>query len=106
MDVVDDKFGCAEWTAMPSRAPRVIDPLIGFDCEMISLNLVGTHHVLIGEVTNIFVAERGSPLLYANRLRRYLSNCAHLQSRPARKEPRTRCRSAAFKLSGHINCRN
>ena len=66
-DVVDDKFECAEWTAMPSGAPRVIDPLVGFDCELISSNLVGTHHVFFGEVTDIFVAERGSPLIYANR---------------------------------------
>ncbi len=66
-DVVDDKFECAEWTAMPSGAPRVIDPLVGFDCELISSNLVGTHHVFLGEVTDIFVAERGSPLIYAHR---------------------------------------
>ena len=66
-DVVDDKFECAEWTAMPSGAPRVIDPLVGFDCELNSSNLVGTHHVFFGEVTEIFVAEQGSPLIYANR---------------------------------------
>ena len=65
--VVDDKFECAEWTAMPSGAPRVIDPLVGFDCELNSSNLVGTHHVFFGEVTDIFVAEQGSPLIYANR---------------------------------------
>ena len=52
---------------MPSGAPRVIDPLVGFDCELISSNLVGTHHVFFGEVTDIFIAERGSPLIYANR---------------------------------------
>ena len=66
-NVVEDKFECAEWTAMPSGAPRVIDPLVGFDCQLISSNLVGTHHVFFGEVTDIFVAERGSPLIYANR---------------------------------------
>ena len=66
-DVVKDKFECAEWNVMPSGAPRIIDPLVGFDCRLISTNLVGTHHVFLGEVTDIFVAERGSPLIYANR---------------------------------------
>lgn len=66
-DVVENKFDCAEWTAMPSGAPRVIDPLVGFDCHVVSSNLVGTHQVIFGEATDIFVAERGSPLIYANR---------------------------------------
>ena len=66
-DVVEDKFECAEWTSMPSGSPRVVDPLVGFDCQLISSNLVGTHHVIFGEVTDIFVAEQGSPLVYANR---------------------------------------
>ncbi len=62
-----DKFDCAQWTAMPSGAPRVADPLVGFDCRLNSSNLIGTHHVFLGEVTDIFVARRGSPLIYANR---------------------------------------
>ena len=66
-DVVKDKFDIAEWTAMASGAPRVIDPLVAFDCELNSSNLVGTHHVFIGEVAEIFVADRGTPLIYANR---------------------------------------
>ncbi len=66
-EVIKDKFECAEWTAMPSGAPRVVDPLVGFDCHLVSSNLVGTHQVILGEVTDIFVAEMGSPLIYANR---------------------------------------
>ena len=66
-DVVKDKFDIAEWTQMSSGAPRIVDPLVAFDCELNSSNLVGTHHVFIGEVTEIFVADRGSPLIYANR---------------------------------------
>lgn len=66
-DVVADKFDCADWTEMPSGAPRVVDPLVGFDCRVISYERVGTHHVFFGEVGDIFIAGRGSPLLYANR---------------------------------------
>ncbi|WP_157982032.1 LysR substrate-binding domain-containing protein [Oceanicella sp. SM1341] len=62
-----DKFSCAEWADMASGAPRVVDPLVAFDCKVISAELVGTHHVLFGEVGDLFVADRGSPLLYARR---------------------------------------
>ena len=66
-DVVEDKFECAEWKTMPSGAPRVVDPLVAFDCELKFSNLVGMHHVFFGEVDDTFLAEHGSALIYANR---------------------------------------
>ncbi|WP_205123437.1 LysR substrate-binding domain-containing protein [Marimonas lutisalis] len=66
-DQVADKFDCADWRAMPSGAPRVVDPLVGFDCHVVSSEKVGTHHVFFGEVDDIFIAEGGSPLIYARR---------------------------------------
>lgn len=66
-DVVADKFDCTQWFTMPSGAPRVIDPLVGFDCTVASSERLGTHHVFIGEVNDVFVADQGSPLIYANR---------------------------------------
>ena len=62
-----DKFDCTDWVPMPSGAPRVVDPLVAFDCRLVSSDLVGTHHVLFGEVSDIFIAEHGSPLIYARR---------------------------------------
>lgn len=62
-----DKFDCADWTPMATGAPRVLDPLVAFDCRVISSELIGTHHVFVGEVQDIFTAKRGSPLIYANR---------------------------------------
>ena len=64
---VADKFDCADWTNGPTGAPRVVDPLVGFDCRMVSSQQVGTHHVFFGEVEEIFIAGGGSPLIYANR---------------------------------------
>ena len=64
---LEDKFECADWLAMPSGAPRVIDPLVGFDCQVASANRIGEHYVFFGEVADIFIAEHGSPLIYANR---------------------------------------
>ncbi len=66
-DQLADKFDCAEWVAMPSGAPRVVDPLVAFDCRLVSSDLVGTHHVLFGEVGEVFIADQGSPLIYARR---------------------------------------
>lgn len=64
---VADKFDCALWTTEVTGAPRVVDPLVAFDCRVLSSEQVGTHHVIFGEVEDLFVAERGSALIYANR---------------------------------------
>lgn len=63
----EERFRHAEWVAMPSGAPRIVDPLVAFDCRMVSADLVGTHHVFFGEVGGVFIAETGSPLIYAQR---------------------------------------
>lgn len=64
---LENKFDCAEWAVQVTGAPRVIDPLVAFDCRVVSNDKVGTHYVIFGVVEDIFVAERGSPLIYANR---------------------------------------
>ncbi len=63
----DDKFDCAEWSVQTTGAPRVVDPLVAFDCRLVHHDRVGTHYVFYGQVEDIFVAESGSPLIYANR---------------------------------------
>ena len=62
-----DRFSCAEWTTQVTGAPRVVDPLVAFDCDVVSSERVGTHHVFIGEVRDIFTSHQGSPLIFANR---------------------------------------
>ncbi|MEM9062822.1 MAG: LysR substrate-binding domain-containing protein [Pseudomonadota bacterium] len=62
-----DKFDAATWAVQATGAPRVVDPLVAFDCRVVSSDLVGTHHVFFGEVEDIFIAGHGSPLIYANR---------------------------------------
>jgi DNA-binding transcriptional LysR family regulator len=66
-DELADKFDCAQWTTQVTGAPRVVDPLVAFDCRVREHTRVGTHYVFFGEVQDIFVAVRGSPLIYANR---------------------------------------
>jgi flavin reductase (DIM6/NTAB) family NADH-FMN oxidoreductase RutF len=62
-----DKFSCAEWAAQKTGAPRVVDPLVAFDCRLTHGELFGTHYVLFGAVEDIFIARHGVPLIYANR---------------------------------------
>lgn len=66
-DEVGDKFDCTQWVDMPSGAPRIEDPLVAFDCKLLSAEKVGTHHILLCEVREVHSARKGSPLIYANR---------------------------------------
>lgn len=62
-----DKFSCTEWISMSTGAPRMMDPLAAFDCTVLTGERVGTHYIFVGEVRDIFVADAGTPLMYANR---------------------------------------
>ena len=66
-DTSGDKFSCADWTTEVTGAQRVIDPLVAFDCRLMSSQKVGTHYVFIGSVEHAFVAGEGSALVYAKR---------------------------------------
>lgn len=66
-DEVSDKFECAEWVPMDSGAPRIVDPLVAFDCRLISSEKVGTHFIFLSQVRDLHVSRSGSPLIYANR---------------------------------------
>lgn len=63
-----DKFAVAQWTTAVTGAPRLADPLAAFDCRVRSVERIGTHFVVVGEVSDIFLAPAGgAPLIYANR---------------------------------------
>ena len=66
-DEVEDKFGYTPWQPAVTGSPRVVDPLVAFDCRTVSSDLVGTHHVFFGEVEDVFIAGHGTPLIYSNR---------------------------------------
>ena len=62
-----DRFAIADWVPMKTGAPRLANPLAAFDCRISQATLVGTHYVLFGAVDDVFFAEAGDPLIYANR---------------------------------------
>ena len=65
--VGEDRFALADWVPMTTGALRLADPLAAFDCRISQATLVGTHYVLFGTVEDVFFAEAGDPLIYANR---------------------------------------
>ncbi len=73
-----DKFSSAQWVTQATGAPRIVDPLVAFDCRLAQSLRYGSHHVFFGEVEDMFVASGSHPLIYANRA----------YGRPARIEPR------------------
>lgn len=63
----NDKFNCARWVVQETGAPRVVDPLVAFDCRLVQQFRVGTHLVFVGEAVSVFIGEGHSPLIYTNR---------------------------------------
>jgi flavin reductase (DIM6/NTAB) family NADH-FMN oxidoreductase RutF/DNA-binding transcriptional LysR family regulator len=61
------KFECTRWTSQVTGAPRVVDALVAFDCKVTASERVGSHFVIFGSVQDIFIADTGAPLIYANR---------------------------------------
>ena len=61
-----DKFGCASWVEGKTRAPRLANPVVAFDCRLLSAEQIGTHHVFIGAVESVTKGS-GTALVYADR---------------------------------------
>ena len=66
-DRIADKFECCDWRTGELGVPRVADALAAFDCRIVSVSKVGTHHVCFGEVHEVTIGRNGSALVYANR---------------------------------------
>lgn len=62
-----DRFVSADWTSMTTGAPRLIDPLAAFDCRITDVRGVDSHNIVLGTVVDVFQADRGTALVYADR---------------------------------------
>ncbi len=62
-----DKFSCTDWEAGTTGQPRVAGALAAFDCVLASEQRIGTHHLFIGAVEELYLGETGEPLIYSNR---------------------------------------
>ena len=61
------RFAHGEWMHGTSGAPLLNDALIAFDCRVLETNLIGSHHVIVGAVQAIRMAQAGKALVYADR---------------------------------------
>jgi flavin reductase len=62
-----DKFNASHFDTTATGCPRLSDALASFDCQVISQERIGTHHVIIGAVQSVATTGDGEPLLYGNR---------------------------------------
>lgn len=63
----DARFGKGRWTALTTGAPVLESALVAFDCRLVSAEIVGTHHVAIGEVVDLHVGRHARALVYRER---------------------------------------
>ena len=61
-----DKFAYGRWVEGDTRAPRLADAVVAFDCRVLSAERVGTHHIFIGGVASVAIGY-GTALIYADR---------------------------------------
>ena len=61
-----DKFAYGRWVEGDTRAPRLADAVVAFDCRVLSAERVGTHHIFIGAVASVTMG-LGTALIYADR---------------------------------------
>ncbi len=62
-----DKFDCADWQALSTGAPVLMDGLVAFDCRVLDAQRWDSHFVFHGEVIETSLGPAGAALVYANR---------------------------------------
>ena len=88
-----DKFACAAWTVQSTGAPRLSDALAAFDCRLINQQRMGTHHVLMGIVEDVFMAaDQSSPLVHTRRA--YVQLKGLDEDPPVQQQPRMKLGSS------------
>ena len=61
------RYASAEWVNLRSGNQALADAIVSFDCMLVDSRQVGTHHIFIGEVTDIRSRTDGHALLYFDR---------------------------------------
>ena len=62
-----DRYAAARWVELASGNQALADAIVSFACRLADVRLVGTHHVLIGEIVEIRSRKDGHALLYFDR---------------------------------------
>lgn len=62
-----ERFDGGNWITGPTGCPVLADALAAWDCKITKSELIGSHHVLIGEAEEVWLNAPRLPLIYANR---------------------------------------
>lgn len=61
------RYAAARWVDLSSGNQALADAIVSFDCRLQEARRVGTHHVMIGVVSEIRARPDGQALLYVDR---------------------------------------
>ncbi len=61
------RFALGQWITGPTGSPVLADALVAWDCRITRSELVGSHHVMIGQAERVWLNAPRLPLVYANR---------------------------------------
>lgn len=64
---MQDRFAYATWSRTPSGLPRLDDASACFDCRISQITEVGTHDIMVCEVTSVSIHEQARSLVYFDR---------------------------------------
>lgn len=64
---LEGRFDEGEWTTLATGAPVLARALAAFDCRVIEVKDIATHHVIIGEVVAAHARPQGDSLVYLDR---------------------------------------
>ena len=64
---LDARFPQGRWTTLATGAPMLESALAAFDCRVVEVKDLGTHHVVIGQVVAVRSPGDGASLLYHER---------------------------------------
>lgn len=62
-----EKFTHGVWRKGRTGAPLLVSALANFDCRLVEVKDIGTHHIFIGLVTEVARCDEGASLLYHRR---------------------------------------
>lgn len=68
----EERFSVGDWTPGITGSPLLRSGLATFDCRVCGTSIVATHQVVLGEVVDVRLGERGEALLYYGREYRQL----------------------------------
>jgi flavin reductase (DIM6/NTAB) family NADH-FMN oxidoreductase RutF len=62
-----DRFTVGRWAKLATGSPVLATCLVAFDCRVSDARVVGTHHVIVGEIVSIHLGEDRPGLVYQGR---------------------------------------